>query len=195
MENGNARHSEYDIHPLFLKRWSPRAFAQEPVQDEALFAVLEAARWAPSASNEQPWRYIIARTAEEREAFYSFINPGNLKWCTAAPVLLLLISAKLTSRGNPNRTYAFDAGTSWGYLALQAAEKGMITHAMGGFDPDKARQLLGIPDDYELYAVVALGYRGDLHTLPEDLQEREKASDRRPLKESLFAGRFGKPIM
>jgi nitroreductase len=188
------RKADHDIDPLFLNRWSPRAFQQKEVPNDVLLRVFEAARWAPSGGNLQPWRYIIARTAEDRQKFLSFINPGNVEWCHKAPVLAVLISHKYTAGGNFNRSNGFDAGTSWGYLALEAARQGLITHAMGGFDPDKAREVLGVPEEYELYAVIAIGYRGEKSELPEKFREREVPSVRRPLRESLFEGAFNKSL-
>lgn len=188
------RQPEQAVDPAFLNRWSPRAFKSDPLPSELLLTVLEAAKWAPSASNEQPWRYIVARTPDTLAKFYTFINPGNLEWCRKAPVLLLAISNKMSSRGTNNRAHAFDAGTAWGYLALEASRHGLITHAMGGFQPDQARDALGIPEEYELHAVIAIGYRGDKSMLNDQQQEREVPSGRRPLHSSLFEGEFGKPI-
>ncbi|WP_306419762.1 nitroreductase family protein [Bacillus sp. J14TS2] len=152
--------------------------------------VLEAASWAPSAANIQPWRFIIARKNEDRNRFYSFINEGNLTWCKKAPVLILVMSKTSTDRG-PSVSHAFDAGTAWGFLSLEAAKKGVITHAMGGFNRDKAREELGISTDYQLHAVVAAGYLGEISELSEEHQLREKPSDRRPLKETVSEGTFG----
>ncbi|KKI89211.1 NADH dehydrogenase [Bacillus sp. SA1-12] len=179
----------YEISPQFLNRWSPRSFLEKDVPEDVLFSVFEAARWAPSASNQQPWNFIIARTKEDREKFYSFIMQGNLVWCKKAPVLAVIISKTTTERGF-NAWHAFDAGTAWGYLALEASRKGLITHAMGGFEKERAREALNVPDGYELHAVIAIGYQGEKDVLPENLQEREQPSTRRPLNESLFEGSF-----
>lgn len=178
------RQPDHDIDPMFINRWSPRSFSDKDVPEELLYSALEAARWAPSAKNTQPWRFILARTKEDRETFHSFIMEGNLKWCTKAPVLALLISD--TNSG----AHAFGAGTAWGYLSLQAAQNGLITHAIGGFEKEKAREILNIPEDYKLHAVIAIGYQGEKEALPEDLQEREQPSPRRPLEESLYEGKF-----
>jgi nitroreductase len=188
------RQPDFEIHPQFLTRWSPRAFSEQEVTDEVLLSLFEAARWSPSSSNLQPWRYIIARTPEDRVKFQSFLIPFNAEWASKAPVLAVLISHKKTPNGNLNTTHAFDAGTSWGYLALEAANQGLITHAMAGFDADKARSVLEIPEDYDLQTVIAIGYRGAKESLSEVLQEREIPSTRRPVKESLFEGSFGKTL-
>ncbi|MEJ8548362.1 nitroreductase family protein [Brevibacillus borstelensis] len=184
------RKAAYEIDPVFLNRWSPRSFKEEPVPDDVLFSLFEAARWAPSGSNEQPWRFIIARTPEDKQRFYPFIADGNRIWCEKAPVLALVLSKTVNGRGDFNRAHAFDAGAAWGYLALQATKQGLITHAMGGFDPEKARAALGVPDDYELHAVIAIGYQGEKEALPEQLQEREKPSGRRELVQTVFEGVF-----
>ncbi|HZG85775.1 nitroreductase family protein [Paenibacillus sp.] len=187
------RQPAYDIDPVFIQRWSPRSFANKDVPEETLFSLFEAARWAPSANNMQPWRFIVARTKEDLETFHSFILPGNLAWCQNAPALAVLASATTTERGD-NRAHAFDAGTAWGYLALEATRQGLVTHAMGGFDREKARAALGLPDDVEPQIVIAIGYRGEKEALPENLQEREQPNGRRPLNETVFEGGFGKVI-
>ncbi len=186
------RQPDYDIDPIYLQRWSSRSFSDRDVSDDDLFSLLEAARWAPSANNIQPWRFIVARKKEDREKFYEFILPGNRLWCEKAPALVLIFSHRLDAKGRPNPTHAFDTGTAWGYLALEATRKGLVAHAMSGFEPEKARKILNIPEEYELHAVVAIGYRGEREALPEALQEREKPSMRRPLSESVYEGEFGR---
>lgn len=188
------RKAEYPISPFFLFRWSPRAFQDKQVSDEELFSLFEAARWAPSGGNIQPWKYIFARTQQDKEKFYTFINPSNRTWCEKAPVLAVLISNKLRSSGNPNRNHAFDAGASWGYLAIEAAQRGLFAHAMGGFDLELARKTLQVPEDYEILVVIAIGYHGNVDLLSEKDQEREKPSDRRPIRESLYEGGFGEQV-
>jgi nitroreductase len=185
------RQADKPVDPIFLNRWSPRAFAEEPIDDETLWRVFEAARWAPSSNNEQPWRFIIARTPEDRARFVDFLMPGNQLWARHAPVLILVISKRTFSyNGSPNRVNQFDAGTAWGFLSLAAVQNGLITHGMAGFDPDRARELLEIPDDYDILATIALGKRGDASQLPEDMQAREVPSTRRPAAESVMEGRF-----
>lgn len=185
------RKSEHAIDPIYLNRWSPRAFDVKEVEEEKLNAVLEAARWAPSAANWQPWHYVVATEKQERDKFLTFIVEGNLVWCMHAPVLIAILSKKVrTEAGDINPFHAFDAGTSWGYLSLEASRQGLITHAMGGFDADKARVELNIPQEYEINAVVALGYQGDKHSLPAAYQEREVASDRHDLQDIISKGTF-----
>jgi nitroreductase len=180
-----------DIEPLILNRWSPRAFAEQAVSDELLTSLFEAARYAPSASNVQPWRFIVAKREEDRRIFHSFINEKNRQWCERAPVLVLLAGQRMnTVNGKPNRTYAFDTGAAWAYLALEATRQGLITHAMAGFMQDKAREALGIPENYEPLIVIAIGYRSDVTMLDPEFQEREKPSARYPLIDTVFEGRF-----
>ena len=183
------RKPDFEVSPQFINRWSPRSFSEKEIPEDVLFGLFEAARWAPSASNIQPWRFIIARTKEDLEKFHSFIMPGNLVWCKKAPVLAVIASQKTTERGL-NSWHAFDSGTAWGHLALEANAKGLVTHAMGGFEKEKAREVLNVPDDIEIHAVIAIGYQGEKEVLPENLQEREQPSSRRPLKELLFEGTF-----
>jgi len=182
------RKAEFPVTPLFLNRWSPRAFSSRKVSGEDLYTVLEAAHWAPSSNNDQPWRFIIASTDEQLGRFHQFLNEFNLLWAAKAPVLILLASDKLRANGDPNGAHAFDSGTAWGSLALQAKLLGLVTHAIGGFDREKARRLLQVPDHIELHAVIALGYQGDREDLPEALRQREVPNGRKPLKEVVFEG-------
>lgn len=183
------RKSEHVVSPLFLNRWSPRAFANRPISDTDLLTLLEAAHWAPSSFNDQPWRFIVAKTNKQLQVFHSFLNDFNKSWATKAPVLILVASDKLRENGDPNGAHTFDAGTAWGYMALQALLLGMATHAIGGFDRIKARELLNVPDQYELHAVVVIGYQGDKSELPEGVQQREVPNNRKPLNDVTFYGK------
>ncbi len=185
-EVSETRIPDYPVHPLVLNRWSPRSYAADlPISDEVLYTVLEAARWAPSGGNQQPWRFYVARTAEERQAFQSFIRPRNRLWTSKAPVLLLIGSVTKRESGEPLNSHAFDAGAAWATLAFQAKLLGLSTRAVGGFDQDAARSVLQVPDAIALHAVVALGYRGGLDTLDSEFHEQEKPNGRRPLNESI----------
>lgn len=188
------RQPDHEINPQFLTRWSPRSFTDQEVTEDVLLSLFEAARWAPSGSNLQPWRFIIARTPEQRAKFHNFIMPGNREWCEKAPVLTLVISHTKTPKGGDNPSHAFDAGTAWGYLALEANNQGLITHAMGGFDRNQAREALQIPEEYDIHAVIAIGYRGPVNALDEKFQEREIPSGRRELSELLYSGEFGQTL-
>ncbi|WP_453993547.1 nitroreductase family protein [Bacillus nitroreducens] len=189
----NNRKTDYPIDPLFINRWSPRAFLEKEVPEDILLSVFEAARWAPSGFNHQPWRFILARTEENLELFHSFILPNNLTWCKNAPALALLISESENENG-PNPFHTFDAGTASGYLEIQAAKHGLSTHVVGGIDREKAREVLQIPEKFHIQNLIVIGYRGVKETLPEHLQEREQPNARRPLNEILFEGKFDQTI-
>ncbi|MCY9660602.1 nitroreductase family protein [Paenibacillus chondroitinus] len=184
------RQGDYPVHSLFLNRWSSRAFEPKEVADETLYTILEAARWAPSSSNLQPWRFIVAKTEAQKQKFQSFIKPNNRLWTDHAPVLVLVLSHKLRQDGALNGAHAFDAGAAWASLAFQAHLLGLATRAVGGYDRDIAREVLSIPEDYDLHAVITLGYRGASERLPSELQERELPNGRRPLNESIIEGSF-----
>lgn len=185
------REAEYGIDPVFLNRWSPRAFSSEAVSEESLMSVLEAGKWAASSYNEQPWRYLIARTPEDLKKFLAFLVPANQAWAKDAPVLIVVVAKKtFTKNGKPNKTYRFDAGTSSGNLALQARLNGLYLHGMAGFDEDMARATLGVPTDFDILAVFALGKRGHTEDLPEDYRGGEVPSERRPLAETVMEGSF-----
>ena len=185
------RHAEHEIDDVFLMRWSPRAFSREPVEEETLLRVFECARWAASSNNEQPWRFLIARSEADRKKFLDFLVPGNQVWARDAPVLVLIVSKKTFSyNGKDNKVYQFDAGTASGYMTLGCTLNGLIAHGMAGFDADMARATLGIPTDFEPMAVFAIGKHGDKSTLPPDVAAREVPSGRRPIKESMMEGGF-----
>jgi len=186
------RQPTYNIEPCIINRWSPRSFSKDSIPEDTLLSIFEAARWAPSANNLQPWKFIFARTKEDLEKFYTFINPGNLEWCKNAPVLTLLLSKITRDDGSTNRTHSFDSGSAWGFLSLEAKNKGLATHAIGGFDRNIARDVLGIPDEYELEIVIAIGYQGEKEALPEHLQLREQPNTRKNLDEIIVEGTFTK---
>lgn len=185
------RKADHDIDPIYLNRWSPRSFLEKDVPDEVLWSLFEAARWAPSAYNLQPWRFVIARTPEERERFHTFISEFNLVWCRKAPVLVLMLSQRVSDHGD-NPSHAFDAGAAWGFLALEAVRKGLVTHPMTGFDMEKARETLGIPEEFAIQALIAIGYQGPREALPEELRKREQPSPRRPLNGLVYQGIYGR---
>lgn len=185
------RKTRYDIDPIYIKRWSPRSFSNQKVSEEVLSSVFEAARWAPSAANVQPWRFVFASSEQDKETFLSFINEGNVVWCKNAPVLIAVISKMEEERfGGNNPAHAFDTGTAWGFLSLEAARKGLITHAMGGFNKEKAKEALSIPDGYQVHAIVALGYQGEKSSLEEAYQKREVPSPRNEVETFVSEGVF-----
>jgi len=183
------RTPHHPIDPIFFRRWSPRAFSGEPIPDEVLMSFFEAARWAPSAMNAQPWRFVYAhRGTPAFERFLSALAPGNQAWAGRASALVGLASATTHAAAGsdaplPSASHAFDAGAAWAQFALQAHLKGWSTHAMGGFDRARAVEALAIPPDHELQVFVAVGRRGDAATLPDWARAREQPSDRRPLEE------------
>lgn len=181
------RNADYPVDPLFIQRWSSRSFADQPVSSETLYTVLEAARWAPSSSNLQPWRFVLAQTEEEHNLFRQFILPGNRLWTDKAPVLILIATDKRRDEsGEINSAHKFDAGTAWGFLSIQAYLLGLSTRAIGGFDRAKASEVLGLPEYIEPHAVVALGYQAAAEQLDEKLRDKEKPSSRRNLSESIL---------
>lgn len=193
-EVAEARRPDHPVHPLILNRWSPRSYEDRAIGDEALYTVLEAARWAPSSGNVQPWRFYVARTPEEHEVFDKFLKPRNRQWASKAPVLLLLASVKVRDNGDPNGAHAFDAGAAWATLAFQARLLGLSTRAIGGFDHVIAREALQTPDDIALHAVIALGYKGDADNLDDSFRELEKPNGRRLLADSILPVKTDGPI-
>ena len=160
---------------LIKSRWSPRAFSEEKVSHEEIMSLIEAARFAPSCFNEQPWRFIIADDETSLEKMRNILMPGNQIWANKAPVLLLIVSKKnFTYNNEENFWHMFDAGTAWGFLSLEAERRGLITHAMGGFDMDQARLHFNIPEEYEIITVVAIGKYGNKEDLDPKLQSKER---------------------
>ena len=192
------RQSDHPIDQDILARWSPRAFDGSALDAETLHAVIEAARWAPSAANGQPWYFVYGhRGTEAFQTIYDTLDEGNRRWADKASVLVVIISQ--THRKNaageerPAYTHAFDTGTAWGYLALQAIHAGYHAHGMGGIDRDKAKEVLGIPDGFRVEAAVAIGKIAPKETLPEDLLKREVPSGRKTVAEFVSEGRFNAP--
>ena len=188
--------TQYPIHELLKRRWSPRAFSDRPVEPEALRSLLEAARWAPSSSNEQPWSFIVGTKDNEAEhgRLVSCLMDGNVPWAQRAPVLMVSV-ARMSFEDNakPNRHALYDVGQAVANLSVQATALGLFVHQMAGFYPDKVRELYGIPKEFEPVAMIALGYSGDLESLPEKFRNREVAPrERKPMAEFVFAGRWGK---
>ena len=195
MTSHNGRVAEHDIDALFLRRWSPRAFTEEAIPEAELLRFFEAARWAPSAYNSQPWHFIYARRGSERwPVFLDILNEWNRGWAQHAAALVIVTSkTKFDQPGKGETqllTHSFDAGAAWSNFALQALLSGWHTHGMSGFDRDKARSLLGLPPEYGADAAIAIGRLGDKATLPEKLQEREVPSSRKPLGSIVSEGAF-----
>lgn len=188
----NNRKSDYPIHEMFLNRWSPRAMSGEPIELKELLTLFEAGRWAPSSYNGQPWRFIYAlRQTPVWEKLFNLMVPFNQDWTKNAGALVVVISKKTFElNGKPARTHSFDAGSAWMSIALQGDCSGLVVHGMEGFDYDRAKSELAIPDDYSVEMMFAVGKPGKKEDLPAQMQEREFPSDRKQLKELLFEGFF-----
>ncbi len=181
----NPRKPEAKIDDLFINRWSPRSFSSKPIEDWKIQSLFEAARWAPSSMNEQPWRFIYAKTEEDLETFREIVNESNRRWAKYAP-LLMVLATKLNYdyKNRPNSKAEFDAGSAWMSLALRARQLDLYAHAMGGIHPEKAYELLNIPEDeYKVICAIAVGYNDSPDKLPTDLRESEKPNSRKPLRE------------
>jgi nitroreductase len=187
--------AESPIHELIRERWSPRAFADKPISSDVLRSLFEAARWAPSSNNEQPWAYLVA-TKDDRENFAKTLGvlvEFNANWAKNAPALALAVAKLTFSKNNAsNRNASYDVGASTALLSVEATSRGLFVHQMAGFDPQKARQVFGIPSDWDAFAALAIGYAGDLESLPQSLKDREVAPrTRKPLSEFVMTGQWG----
>jgi len=185
----------FPVHELIRQRWSPRAFADKPIARETLASLFEAARWAASSFNDQPWAYFVA-TKDDTENFakmLSILVEFNAAWAQGAQALLIAV-ARLNFQHNntPNRNAFYDTGAASALLSIEATARGLAVHQMAGFDAAKARQVLEIPACWEPIAAMAIGYPGSAEALPEQLRERELAPrTRKPLAEFVMSGRWG----
>jgi nitroreductase len=187
--------TDVSLHELIRNRWSPRAFSDKPVAPEVLRSLFEAARWAPSSNNEQPWAYLVA-AKDDPENFGKMLGvlvEFNANWAKDAPVLALSVAhLKMQRDGKPNRVALHDVGSASAQLTLEANARGLQVHQMAGFDAEKARQTFAIPPDWEPVAAMAIGYPGDPESLPEKLRDRELAPrTRKPLGEFVMSGGWG----
>lgn len=184
------------VDPLFLDRWSPRAFDSSVLPQDDLDTIFDAARWAPSAFNYQPWRFLYAhREDADWQRFVELLLPFNQGWVANAGALVFILSDTLIAApgsddAKPSHSHSFDAGAAWAVLALQATRMGYHTHGMTGVDFDKARTELAVPDRFRIEAAVAIGRQGDKSILPEALQAREVPSDRKPIEAFVHQGNF-----
>lgn len=188
------RKPDHPIHPLLLNRWSPRAMTGDPISDEDLKSLFEAARWAPSSYNDQPWRFIYAkRGTPVFERFFSLLVPGNQAWAGKAAILGVSISKRTFEKtAKPSPSHAYDAGAAWENLCLEATHRKLAVHGMSGFDYAKAKSLLDIPDDFEVLAMFAIGKHALTESLPPELQKREFPSSRKRVEEFVMEGKFRK---
>jgi len=186
--------TNFPVHNLIRERWSPRAFASKSVELAVLASLFEAARWAPSSNNEQPWAYLVA-TKDDTENFAKTLRvlvEFNAAWAKEAPVLMIAVSRLNFQNGTPNRNAFYDTGAATALLSVEATARGLAVHQMAGFDHDKAKKVFEIPEDCEPIAAIAIGYPGDPNSLPEKLRDREVAPrTRKPLSEFVMSGRWG----
>ncbi len=196
MTTTNAREAAYPIDPMFLQRWSPRAFNEEQITERDLLTIFEAGRWAASSYNSQPWRFVWARRDTPHwQKFLDLLNPFNQSWAKNASALMVLVSNPMMRPPGapadvPSYSHSLDAGTASGYIALQASRMGWFAHGMVGFDIDRAATELNVPTGYRVEAAYAIGKLGDKSKLPEMLQAKEQPSQRTPLSELAFESGF-----
>lgn len=187
--------TDFPIHELIRERWSPRAFADKPIAPEILRSVFEAARWAPSSNNEQPWAYLVA-TKDNKENFektLSVLIEFNANWAKSAPVLAIAVAKLAFAKNNtPNRNAPYDLGAATALLSMEATARGLSVHQMAGFDPEKAHQVFGIPSEWDAFAALAIGYPGEPASLPDSLKVREMAPrTRKPTSDFVMSGHWG----
>ena len=187
------RKADHPIEPIFLRRWSPRAMTGESITEAEMRTLFEAARWAPSTYNEQEWRFLYGRRdTPQWPLFFELLVEGNRAWCQRAALLSVIVAHKVFQQtGKPNPVHVFDSGLAFENLALQGTAMGLVIHAMQGFDFDKARKTLSVPDDHAVSAMFAVGRPGNPAELAPELRERESPSSRKPVGEIICEGPFG----
>jgi len=192
IEISNYRKPDHDIEPILFHRWSPRAMSGEQISEQELMTLFEAARWAPSSYNAQPWRFLYARRGTANwDRYFDLMVEFNQSWTKHAAVLMVVVSRKtFESNDQAAPTHSFDAGAAWQNLALQGSTMGLVVHGIQCFDYEKARLSLNVPEDFQVDAMIAVGKPGKREDLPEDLQEREQPSDRKPVAEIAIEGGF-----
>lgn len=195
MTSSNSRDSEFPIDMFFLDRWSPRAFTDETMNRETMLTILDAAHWAPSSGNNQPWRFVYGlRGTPAFDTLLDLLVPGNQRWAKNASALLIVVSKtyRLSQDGERRTAYthSYDTGAAWFSVICQAMKLGYHAHGMEGFDKEKAFEVLGLPDGYRVEAAAAIGRIADKSTLPAELAEREVPSKRKPVYEIAFEGKF-----
>jgi nitroreductase len=189
------RQSTYNINPLILNRWSPRSMTGEELDDDTIMSLFEAARWAPSSYNNQPWRFIYAKrnTPQHWNKLFNLLVEPNKAWTKNAALLVVVISGKNFEYNEKySITHQYDAGAAWENLALEASSRGLVAHGMQGFDYEKARIDLEIPDNFDVMSMIAIGKKGPKENLPLELQNKEFPNNRKPLNEIVMEGLFRK---
>jgi len=186
------RKADYPIEDIFIERWSPRAMSGHALTGDEIMTLFEAARWAPSTFNVQEWRFLYAtKDSSHWPTFFDLLVEFNQSWCEKAALLGLVLSQSVFPRnGKPNPVHVFDSGMAYYGLALQGARMGLVVHGMAGFDPEKARRELKVPEEFSINAMFAVGRPGDPDQLPEGIRDQEVPSDRRPTAESICEGPF-----
>ena len=185
--------TDYDIHPLIKQRWSARAFSQEPVEMDKIHRLLEAARWAPSSMNQQPWRFIIGIDKDEtHQKLFDTLVEFNQIWAKSPVLILCLGKTKMNMKDEPNEAYSYDVGQAVAYLTIQATQEDLFVHQMGGFDKGMAMELFDVPVSYMPLVILAIGHYGDSDTLPEKIKILEFSPRlRTEIEEMVFSGSFG----
>jgi nitroreductase len=193
----NPASSDHPVHSIIQNRWSPRAFGDKAVSNQVLRSLFEAARWAPSSSNEQPWAFLVG-TKGEPDNFAKVLSTlieFNQSWAKQAPVLGIAVSKlEFAKNHQPNRNAFYDTGAAVAYLTTEATARDLFVHQMGGFDPEKAKELFQIPNGWEPISAFAIGYAGDHNSLPGPLRDRELSPrSRKPISEFVMSGKWGHP--
>ena len=189
--------AQYNIHELLIRRWSPRAFSSQPVEAEKLKRLFEAARWSPSASNEQPWFFIVGiRPDDSWNRIFETLEEFNQKWCHVVPVLALAVGRKnLVKKEGNNQWYRYDVGQSLAHLTFQAMTDGLWVHQMGGFDQELAARKFSIPENYEAITTFVVGYQGDYNQLhPRLIKSELNPRERKSFDKFIFTEKFGNPF-
>ena len=191
-ETQKERQSKYKINSLILNRWSPRSMTGEELDEDTIMSLFEAARWAPSSYNNQPWRFIYAkRNSPHWNKLFNLLAEPNKVWTKNAAVLIVVVSRKNFEHNEKySITHQYDAGAAWENLALEASSRGLAVHAMQGFDYERARIDLQIPDTFDVMAMIAIGKKGPKENLPSELQNKELPNNRKPLNEIVMEGTF-----
>jgi nitroreductase len=192
IKGSEKRQADHPIQTFLLDRWSPRAMSGERIDPNELLRLFEAARWAPSSFNAQQWRALYARRETEHwPLFLGLLVDANKAWAQQAAALVVFISRRIFDyNGEPSITHSYDCGAAWENFALQGFSQGLVVHGMEGFDYDRARRELKIPDDFQIEAMAAVGKPGEKTTLPEKLQKSESPNDRRKLSDTVCEGPF-----
>jgi nitroreductase len=187
-----ARLPEAEVDALFLERWSRRALSPRPLTAQQIATLFEAARWAPSAGNSQPWLFVYANQPESLAKARTLLKEANQRWAAQAPLLVFVFARKRNAEtGAPLRTAAFDTGAAWQSLALQAHKLGLSARAMGGIHLDQTYEAFGVPaEEFESIAGIAIGYPGERDALPSDLHEKEQPNTRKGVRDFVFEGRY-----